>query len=62
MIPKKVTNADLEAIYDSIAEAVDKAGEDKRALFLAKLSLALANLVADRTAVEGAIAASLRDL
>lgn len=62
MIEKRVPNADLEAIYDAIAEGVDAAGEQKRALFLAKLSLALANLVADRAAVEAAVAAALKDL
>lgn len=62
MIEKRVSNADLEAIYDAIAEAIDTAGEEKRALFLAKLSLALASLVADRAAIDGAIAASLKDL
>jgi hypothetical protein len=62
MIEKRVDNAGLERIYDAIAEAIDVAGEAKRALFLAKLSLALANLVADPAAVERAIAASLRDL
>ena len=62
MIEKRVPNADLEAIYDAIAEAVDAAGEEKRALFLAKLALALANLLADRAAVEAAIASALKDL
>jgi len=61
MIPKRVGNADLEAFYDAIAEGLDAAG-DKRELFLAKLALALANLVADRAAVEGAIQAALKDL
>lgn len=62
MLPKNLNTADLEQIYDVIAEAIDAAGGERSELFLAKLSLALANLVGDRAAVEQAVAASLRDL
>jgi hypothetical protein len=62
MIEKKMTVIELEQIYDLIAEGIDKAGPDKMALFLAKLSLALANLLGDGKAVAGAVLAAGRDL
>lgn len=62
MIEKKMSVNELEQVYDLIAEGIDKAGPDKTALFLAKLSLALANLVGDGKAVAGAVLAAGRDL
>lgn len=62
MFEKKLTTAELEDVYDLIAEGVDAAGPDKTPLFLAKLSLALANLLGDRQAVEQAVTVSLKDL
>jgi hypothetical protein len=62
MIPKKLSTAEIEAVYDLIAEGIDAAGEDKARLFLAKLSLALANLTGDLAAVRQAVDAALKDL
>jgi hypothetical protein len=62
MIEKKISVIEIERLYDLIAEGIDKAGPDKTALFLAKLSLALANLVGDSKAVADAILAAGRDL
>ncbi len=62
MIPKVMTNAQLEAAYDVISEGIDAAGAEKQALFLAKLAFALANLVGDSGQVAEAVEASLRDL
>lgn len=62
MMDKKFTNPQLEEMFDLIAEAIDAAGEDKRALFLAKLALALANLVGDPASVRQAVAAASKDL
>jgi len=62
MLPKQLTTADLEAVYDRIATAIDAVGDEKTALFLAKLTLALANLVGDRTAIDQAIDGAMRDL
>ncbi len=45
MIPKKLSNTELEAVYDLISEAVDAVPEGQRELFLAKLALVLANMV-----------------
>ncbi len=53
--------AELEAVYDLIATAVDAAGE-KRDLFLAKLALVLADQLADVARVESCIEVALRDL
>ena len=46
----------------TIAEGIDKAGAGKGELFLAKLSLALANLVGDSEQVSNAVSAAGRDL
>jgi hypothetical protein len=62
MLEKKLTTAALEEVYDRIAEGIDLAGEAKAKLFLAKLCLALANLVGDSQAVTQAVEAALRDL
>jgi hypothetical protein len=62
MIAKKLSTAEIEAAYDLIAEGIDRAGEGKAQLFLAKLSLALANLTGDLAAVRQAVDAALADL
>jgi hypothetical protein len=62
MLEKKLTTAALEEVYDRIAEGIDLAGEARAKLFLAKLCLALANLVGDSQAVTQAVHAALRDL
>ncbi len=58
----KLSLADLEAIYDRLADAIDTAGEDKAKLFLAKLAMISAGLIADRGKFEAAVDAALRDL
>jgi hypothetical protein len=50
MIDKQGTTAALEKAYDLIADGIDRAGEAKAPLFLAKLSLALAYLAGDSEA------------
>lgn len=62
MIDKLGTTTALEEAYDLIAEGIDRAGEAKTALFLAKLSLALAYLAGDSVKVAQAVDAALRDL
>lgn len=59
---KTLPFADLEAVYDDIATAIDQAGAERRELFLAKLALALSHFVGDRARVGEAIAVALRDL
>jgi len=62
VIEQKLTTAALEQVYDVIADGIDRAGDAKAKLFLAKLSLALANLVGDAAQVRQAADAALRDL
>ncbi len=62
MIKKSLSTAEIEATYDLIAEGVDRAGEEKARLFLAKLCIALANRVGDFSAVSCAVDAALKDL
>ena len=62
MIRSKLPFADLEEAYDLIAAGIDRAGEDKARLFLAKLALALASQADDAGQVRAAIEASLKDL
>jgi hypothetical protein len=61
-IAKKLSTAEIEAAYDLIAEGIDRAGEGKAQLFLAKLALVLANLTGDLAAVRLAVDAALKDL
>ncbi len=62
MIDKLGTTAALEEAYDLIADGIDRAGEAKAVLFLAKLSLALAYLANDSSKITQAVDAALRDL
>jgi hypothetical protein len=62
MIEKRMSTMEIERVYDLIAEGIDKAGTGKSELFLAKLSLALANLVGDAEQVANAVSAAGRDL
>jgi hypothetical protein len=57
-----LTVPDLETVYDSLAEAIDRAGEDKARLFLVKLALLNANVLGDPALFERHIEAALRDL
>jgi hypothetical protein len=62
MIERRMSIIEIEQVYDLIAAGVDEAGPDKASLFLAKLALALANLVGDVEVVAGAVQAAARDL
>lgn len=53
---------DLEAIYEVLAEAIDRVGPEGRALFLSKLALMLANELGDRKRVLDAIEACARNV
>lgn len=59
---KSLALAELEAVYDALAEAINQVGTEQESLFLTKLVLLLANQVADQTQVEYAIQTALRDL
>jgi hypothetical protein len=60
--PAGLTIAGLETAYDSLAEAIDRAGTDKATLFLVKLALLNANALADEERFREHIEAALRDL
>lgn len=62
MIEKKLSTAEIEQLYDLIADGVDQAGESKAQLFLAKLALALGNLIGDTGQVKAVVQIALRDL
>lgn len=62
MLDKRLSTAGIESAYELIANGIDQAGDRNAQLFLAKLSLALANLNGDLAELERAIEASLRDL
>jgi hypothetical protein len=62
MIPKVMTNAEIEAAFDLIADHVDQVEDEKRLLFLAKACLCLANLVGDADKVREVIETCARDL
>ncbi|HWM29864.1 MAG TPA: DUF2783 domain-containing protein [Woeseiaceae bacterium] len=52
----------LEEVYEWLAAAIDAAGPEKEALFLAKLCLTLAHEIGDLTVVERAVEAARADL
>ena len=52
----------LETVYDALATAMDQAGPDKTPLFLVKLALLNANVLADDKLFQQHIATALQDL
>ena len=62
MLPKRLATPSLEAAYDQLAEALDATPPDRRVLFLAKLALALANLLDHPAEFTAALEAARRDL
>jgi hypothetical protein len=54
--------ADLEQVYDHLAEALDRTPEGRSELFLVKLALLLAQDLGDRARFEQQVAVALRDL
>ncbi|TDH58433.1 DUF2783 domain-containing protein [Dankookia rubra] len=62
MLPKRLSTPALEDAYDQLAEALDETPADRRVLFLAKLALALANLLDDPAEFAAALEAARRDL
>lgn len=54
--------ADLEAVYDALAQAIDAAGPEKSELLLTKLALLLAQATGQRDVVLQAITDAALDL
>jgi len=57
-----LTIPDLEIVYDSLATAIDQAGEEKSSLFLVKLALLNANALANAEVFQTHVQAALQDL
>jgi hypothetical protein len=57
----ELSTADLEQVYDRLAEAIDQA-QDHSELMLVKLALLLARELGQRDRVEALISDALRDL
>jgi hypothetical protein len=53
---------DLECAYEALAVAIDQAGPEQAATFLAKLALVLADRLADPAQFDACIAIALKDL
>jgi hypothetical protein len=63
MTPSKVLSIpDLETVYDTLATAIDEAGEEKAKLFLVKLALLNANAIASAEVFQNHVQAALKDL
>ncbi len=54
--------AGLETVYDSLAEAIDRAGPAQASLFLVKLALLNAQALGDAPRFQALIDAALQDL
>jgi hypothetical protein len=57
-----LSTADLEQLYDRLAEAIDAAGPDKAPLLLTKLALLAAERIGDAALFKALIADAGRDL
>lgn len=60
--PPNLSIPGLEAVYDRLAEAIDRAGPDRSELFLVKLALLNAQALGDPALFADQIEAALRDL
>lgn len=60
--PPALGIAELETVYDWLAQAVDAAGRDKAELFLAKLALLNAQALGDTARIRQHIDSALKDL
>ncbi len=52
----------LEAVYDTLAAAIDQAGPDRAELFLVKLALLNAHALGDATLFQQLVTEALQDL
>jgi Protein of unknown function (DUF2783) len=59
---RQLSIAQLETVYDALAQAIDQAGPDRSELFLTKLCLLLANQQGDEEAFAGHLQTALADL
>ena len=61
-VTSALTIPDLETVYDTLATAIDQAGQDKASLFLVKLALLNANALANADVFQTHVQAALQDL
>ncbi len=61
-VDNQLSIADLEAVYDALAQAIDQAGPERSELFLVKLALLNAQTLGSAQAVREQIERALRDL
>jgi hypothetical protein len=62
MTDKALTIGGLETVYDALATAIDQVGADKAQLFLVKLALLNAQVLADENLFQEQIKVALQDL
>jgi len=62
MLSKNLSNTDIEDIYDTLALAIDQAGEQNESKLLTKAVLILSNMLGDKTQVTEAIRIAELDL
>jgi hypothetical protein len=62
MTDKTLSIADLETVYDTLAEAIDEAGPEKSQLFLVKLALLNAQALGQAEVFTAQARVALRDL
>jgi hypothetical protein len=60
--PRALTIAELEQVYDTLAQAIDQAGPEQSEKLLVKLALLNANALADPHLVQQHVQTALRDL
>jgi len=60
--PNALSIPELETVYDTLATAIDQAGQEKVSLFLVKLALLNANALASADVFQTHVQAALQDL
>ena len=60
--PHALSIPDLETVYDTLATAIDQAGQEKASLFLVKLALLNANTLASADVFQTHVQSALQDL
>lgn len=62
MTESKLTVTELESIYDTLAQSIDRVEAQKHLLFLTKLALLLADRISDGKVIQKAIEEAQTDL
>lgn len=59
---RELSTADIEEIYDALAQSLDRVGTEQESKMLAKLALLLSNQLGDKQAVLAALRVAESDL